>query len=578
MANFYAGQTDYIEKLNQLATANELVGISTGLANLDNSVTAAANSAVTALAAQTTATAAASTATTQAAAALVSSANALLSETTALAAQTAAGNAVISATAQANAAELSAITASAAASAASVSASNANLSSITAGLSATTALAAQTAAGLSATTASTKASNAELSATTALAAQTAAGLSATTASTQATNASNSAIKASQWADNNQNVEVETGRYSAKHWAMVAQATLTGALVYMGGWSATGGTYPTNPVIGYFYKITAAGTISGTQYDVNDSIIYNGTTWDKIDNTEQSIPIASAGTLGLVRVGSGLSIDGSGILSAAGATDLAEGVLTTTNVVVTSSTGADATLSPASTTTAGVMTSADKTKLNGIATGANNYSLPIASAGTLGGVKIGSGISIDGSGTISATGATNLAQGTANTTAVPITSSTGTAATLTSATTLVAGVMSSTDKVKLDGLSNYTLPTASAGTLGGVKIGSGLNIDGSGVVSLSASEGYSGTVTLDFGIAPGGNISIATVLTSAINSNSQVDAWLMGVDGPDHNAYEHMIVPMTIRAGNITPGVGFEIIASSELRLTGRFACQWVHTQ
>lgn len=36
------------------------------------------------------------------------------------------------------------------------------------------------------------------------------------------NASASATKASQWADNNYNVEVETGKYSAKHWSTVAQ--------------------------------------------------------------------------------------------------------------------------------------------------------------------------------------------------------------------------------------------------------------------------------------------------------------------------------------------------------------------
>lgn len=51
------------------------------------------------------------------------------------------------------------------------------------------------------------------------------------------------------------------------------------------------------------------------------------------------------------------------------TDIAEGTRTSTTVPVTSSTGADATLSAASTTLAGVMTSADKTKLDGIATGA-----------------------------------------------------------------------------------------------------------------------------------------------------------------------------------------------------------------
>jgi hypothetical protein len=47
-----------------------------------------------------------------------------------------------------------------------------------------------------------------------------------------------------------------------------------------------------------------------------------------------------------------------------------------------------------------MSAADKTKLDGIASGANNYVLPTATASVLGGVKIGSRISIS-SGVISA---------------------------------------------------------------------------------------------------------------------------------------------------------------------------------
>lgn len=45
-----------------------------------------------------------------------------------------------------------------------------------------------------------------------------------------------------------------------------------------------------------------------------------------------------------------------------------------------------TYNPATTSTAGLMSAADKTKLDGIASGANKYSLPTASSSTLGGVK------------------------------------------------------------------------------------------------------------------------------------------------------------------------------------------------
>jgi hypothetical protein len=96
----------------------------------------------------------------------------------------------------------------------------------------------------------------------------------------------------------------------------------------------------------------------------------------------TLPIASPTVLGGIKVGSNLSIDGSGVLSAT----------------------------------------------------ATPYTLPIASAGALGGVKVGSGLAIDGAGVLSAT-------------------------------------------------YSYTLPIASAGVLGGVKVGSGLAIDGAGVLSV-----------------------------------------------------------------------------------------------
>jgi hypothetical protein len=106
-----------------------------------------------------------------------------------------------------------------------------------------------------------------------------------------------------------------------------------------------------------------------------------------------------------------------------ATNLAQGTRTTTSVPITSSTGTSATLSEASNSAAGVMSAADKTKLNGIAAGAQ--------------VNV----------------ATDLAQGTRTVNSVPITSSTGANATLLAASTTLAGVMSSADKTKLDGIAS-----------------------------------------------------------------------------------------------------------------------------
>lgn len=43
------------------------------------------------------------------------------------------------------------------------------------------------------------------------------------------------------------------------------------------------------------------------------------------------------------------------------------------------------------------TTSYKNKLDGIASGANKYTLPTATASILGGIKVGSGLSIDGGG-------------------------------------------------------------------------------------------------------------------------------------------------------------------------------------
>lgn len=68
-----------------------------------------------------------------------------------------------------------------------------------------------------------------------------------------------------------------------------------------------------------------------------------------------------------------------------------------------STDTNTTYSAASSTTAGLMSANDKKKLDGIADNANNYTytLPAATSSTLGGVKVGSNISV-ASGVISMT--------------------------------------------------------------------------------------------------------------------------------------------------------------------------------
>ncbi len=77
----------------------------------------------------------------------------------------------------------------------------------------------------------------------------------------------------------------------------------------------------------------------------------------------------------------IAVDGSGHVS--GATAVTKSDITTLGIP-----GQDTTYSVATTYSDGLMSSTDKSKLNGIAYNANNYSLPLASSSVRGGVKIG----------------------------------------------------------------------------------------------------------------------------------------------------------------------------------------------
>ena len=100
---------------------------------------------------------------------------------------------------------------------------------------------------------------------------------------------------------------------------------------------------------------------------------------------------------------------------------------------------DTTYSAASQSAAGLMSADDKKKLDGIATGANKYSLPNATSSTLGGVKIGSNITVS-SGTISLTKSN-------------VTSALGYTPVNSAASSDTSGLMSADDKAKLDSISN-----------------------------------------------------------------------------------------------------------------------------
>jgi hypothetical protein len=89
----------------------------------------------------------------------------------------------------------------------------------------------------------------------------------------------------------------------------------------------------------------------------------------------------------------------------------------------------------------------------------------------------------------------------------------------------------------------------------------------------------GTVTFDFGSAPGTNIVQATVIgQGAIGAGSKVDFFLMGTDSTvNHNGYEHALLSlfMGFACMSITPASGFVAQAMSNLRLTGLVTARFV---
>lgn len=153
-------------------------------------------------------------------------------------------------------------------------------------------------AGIHATNASNSANSSANSATSSANSATNSATSANNASTSESAAASSASsaatqenKAQLWADEAVNVEVESGLYSARHWAAQAASSASGGLVYRGQWDASGGAYPSSPSVGDMYVISVTGTMGGVSYNPGDKTSWNGTAWDKDDNTDAITSVA-----------------------------------------------------------------------------------------------------------------------------------------------------------------------------------------------------------------------------------------------------------------------------------------------
>ncbi|UNI71193.1 hypothetical protein P5_0016 [Aeromonas phage P5] len=173
-------------------------------------------------------------------------------------------------------------------------------------------------------------------------------------------AGNSTSLAAEWAQKAEDSAItgNPGKYSAFHWAQKAQqwaGAVASALVWKGSWNASTGAPPT-PAVGTgapFYRITVAGTINTVSYLPGDYIHWDtvGLQWFKVDGTDSVTSVNGLYgdvTLTAANVGAAPSTH-------VGATGTAHGRATTS--------------------VDGFMSSTDKTKLDTVASGANNYSHP-----------------------------------------------------------------------------------------------------------------------------------------------------------------------------------------------------------
>jgi hypothetical protein len=243
-------------------------------------------------------------------------------------------------------------------------------------------------------------------------------------------------------------------------------------------------------------------------------------------TFMAIPIASRTTLGAVMVGDGLSITEPGVLSATG------------------SSGAPYTLPPASAKTLGGVKQGGNVTIasDGTLSVAAPYTLPVATRNALGGVKQGTNVTIEADGTLSVAGGT---AGTLPTASPSVKggvkvgtglSMNGETMSVAPATAMVVGGVKQGGNVTIawDGTLSvaapYTLPVATGNALGGVKQGTNVTIEADGTLSVAggtagtlptASPSVKGGVKVGTGLSMNGEtMSVAPATAAAVGGVKQ----------------------------------------------------------
>jgi hypothetical protein len=144
-------------------------------------------------------------------------------------------------------------------------------------------------------------------------------------------------------------------------------------------------------------------------------------------------------------------------------------------------------------------------------GGGSYTLPVATSSVLGGVKIGSNVSVAGDGTISVAAPYSLPAATVSALGGIIVGS-GLSVSSGTVSANVTSVNGMTGEVTISGAGTYTLPVATASVLGGVKQGTNITIAADGTISAASGGGsYTlpvATASVLGGVKQGSNVTIA----------------------------------------------------------------------
>jgi hypothetical protein len=279
------------------------------------------------------------------------------------------------------------------------------------------------------------------------------------------------------------------------------SALVGSLVYQGVWNATTNTPALASGVGtkgWYYKVSVGGTtsIDGTAlWEAGDMIVFDGTAWDRIAGGSTNVETFN-GRVGVVTLSS------SDVTTA----------LTYTPYNATNPAGYLnlSTLPIGSTTVQGILEVGGQLS---VSNGVVSYTLPAATASTLGGVIVGTGlnvttgnISVIYAGTGSASSAAHSDHTHSNN------SSIGGPYELALGSPSADGyLLSSTALGVRSWIAPYSLPVATTSALGGVKVGTNINVAGDGTISVTFPAAYTlpiATSSVLGGVKIGANVSVA----------------------------------------------------------------------